>query len=163
MLLKVLLHDSPSPLLDRAPVLTFHNQSPWGHSRKVTLCKSLGSEMSDSKGTLKALSQPWKSLPWIVGLDPQQGLPLAQASWWEEGVGWGQLQDPSSGSFPRELHLETPGEVWSHFWVKQERRSQTRLSNSTSTHMRFEGGGGFWALWFQALMLELFIGEENNY
>lgn len=156
----------------RGPLLTLlKSWSPWSHSREITLCaKSLSSQRSYSKGTLKALSQPPKCLPWTVGLKllstagALQQLHCQDCRHPAESRGFDY---PAQAIIPVQLSLDTAGLSMSSASNSGQKwrgeGSQTKVPNFTSTCMRFEDHHSFLVLWCQVLTLEIFIDEGNNF
>lgn len=127
--------------------------------------------MSDSKGTLKALSQPRKYLPWTVGLKLLSTAGSLQQLCYRDcrhpaesrGFDRSECKAPAQAINSGQLSLAEHDLSWHQYMEIEGGWSQTRVSNFTSPCMRFEDHGSFWVLWFQVLMLEIFIDERNNF
>lgn len=160
MLLIALPHDSPSPHLDReAHCSLFLRTKVTEVTQGKLLCaKSPSLEVSDSKGTLKALSQPPKCLPLTVGLKLLSTAGALQQLLCQDckhpagsrGFDSSECKTPAQAIAPGHLSLDTAGlsmiSASISGWKWRGEGSQTRVSNLTSTSMRFDDHGSFWVL-----------------
>ena len=116
MLLKALPHDSPNPHLDREAHCSLFIRTEVTQG-KLLCAKSLSSDISESKGTLKALSQPPKCLPWTVGLKLLSTAGALQQPHCQDcrhpadsrGFDSSECKTPAQAIIPGQLSLNTAG------------------------------------------------------